>query len=104
MRHWIGVIVIALALSTTAWAQGGKASTLTDLAKQGPDRERILYDGAKKRGQASLVHLVSAAQPHCEGILKPIFGVTIDIYRAAGDKSRPAGRGTSCETLPRRFD
>ncbi|HMF48217.1 MAG TPA: extracellular solute-binding protein [Candidatus Saccharimonadales bacterium] len=86
MRHWIGVIVIALALSTTAWAQGGKASTLTDLAKyKGPDRERILYDGAKKEGK--LVWYTSLV-PH--NLIAKVFqakypGVTIDIYRAAGN-------------------
>ncbi len=86
MKYWVGVIVIALVTSASAWGQGSKPSTLPDLAKyRGPDRERILYDGAKKEGK--LVWYTSLV-PH--NLIAKVFqakypGVTVDIYRAAGN-------------------
>jgi len=86
MKYWIGVFVFALALTTTAWAQGSKTSSLSDLAKyKGPDRERILYEGAKKEGK--LVWYTSLV-PH--KLIAKFFqakypGVVVDVYRAAGN-------------------
>lgn len=86
MNHWIGIVVIALAVSTNAWAQGSKSSTLIDLAKyKGPDRERILHEGAKKEGK--LVWYTSLV-PH--KLIAKVFqakypGVVVDVYRAAGN-------------------
>jgi iron(III) transport system substrate-binding protein len=86
MKHWIGVFVFALALTTTAWAQGSKASSLSDLAKyKGPDRERILYDGAKREGK--LVWYTSLVpHKHIAKVFQAKYpGVVVDVYRAAGN-------------------
>lgn len=78
-------LLAAAGIAVEAWAQGAKPNTLADLAKyRGADRERILYEGAKKEGKfiwyTSLV-------PHKE--IARIFtakypGVSVDIYRSDG--------------------
>ena len=86
MKHSIGVVVFALALTTSAWAQGIKPTTLSDLAKyKGPDRERILYEGAKKEGK--LLWYTSLVP---NKLIAKVFqakypGVVVDVYRAAGN-------------------
>jgi iron(III) transport system substrate-binding protein len=85
-RLMISVLIVGfVAASASAWAQGAKPTTLAELAKyRGADRERILYDGAKKEGK--FVWYTSLV-PHRE--IGKIFmakypGVSIDIYRADG--------------------
>lgn len=85
MKYLIGVVALVLAISGSAWGQSPRPSTLAELAKYtGADRERILYDGAKKEGK--LVWYTSLV-PHKE--IAKIFearhpGVTVEIYRADG--------------------
>ena len=72
-------------LGTHAMAQGAKPTALADLAKyRGADRERLLYDGAKKEGK--FVWYTSLV-PHKE-IAKTFTakypGVSVDIYRSDG--------------------
>ena len=85
-RLMIGFCVLALLSSAAnSWAQTAKPTTLAELAKyRGADRERILYDGAKKEGK--FVWYTSLV-PHRE--IGKVFmskypGVSIDIYRADG--------------------
>ena len=79
----IGLLLVGVAVD--ALAQGSKPTTLAALAKyRGADREKILYDGAKKEG--SFVWYTSLV-PHKE--IGKVFmtkypGVSIDIYRADG--------------------
>jgi iron(III) transport system substrate-binding protein len=86
MKHWIGVVGLILAATTSAWAQGIKPTTLSDLAKyKGPDRERILYEGAKKEGK--LLWYTSLVP---NKLIAKVFqakypGVAVDVYRAAGN-------------------
>jgi hypothetical protein len=50
-RLGINVLVYAILLGN-AWAQTPSLRTAADLAKYtGADRERVLYDGAKKEGK-----------------------------------------------------
>jgi iron(III) transport system substrate-binding protein len=77
---------LILAATTSAWAQGIKPTTLSDLAKyKGPDRERILYEGAKKEGK--LLWYTSLVP---NKLIAKVFqakypGVAVDVYRAAGN-------------------
>lgn len=79
------VALLIIGPAVDAWAQGAKPVTLADLAKyRGADRERILYEGAKKEG--NFVWYTSLV-PHKE--ISKVFmtkypGVSIDIYRADG--------------------
>ena len=44
--------ILALSLVSTAWAQSGKPTSLAQLAAYNkPDREKVLYDGAKVEGK-----------------------------------------------------
>ena len=77
--------LVLVTASTQVWAQAAKPATLSALAKyRGADRERLLYEGAKKEG--NFVWYTSLV-PHKE--IGKVFmtkypGVSIDIYRAAG--------------------
>jgi ABC-type Fe3+ transport system substrate-binding protein len=68
-----------------AWGQSAKPTSLADLAKyMAADRERILYDGAKKEGK---IVWYTSLVPHKE--IARVFeakypGVTIETYRADG--------------------
>ena len=86
MRYLFAAILASLALPLTAMAQSGQPTTLSDLAKyKGADRERILYEGAKK--EASLLWYTSLVP---NKLIAKIFatkypGVTVNVYRAAGN-------------------
>ncbi len=78
-------LLLLVSFAIDAWAQRVKPTTLAALARyRGADRERILYEGAKKEG--SFVWYTSLV-PHKE--IGKVFmtkypGVSIDIYRADG--------------------
>jgi len=79
------VLFFILATAGGAWAQRSKPSTLAELAKyKGPDRERLLYEGAKKEGK--LVWYTSLVpHNHIAKVFQARYpGVAVDIYRAAG--------------------
>lgn len=85
MKYRIVAVAIFLSLTGGASAQGNKPKTIAELAKYGgPDRERVLYEGAKKEGK--LVWYTSLV-PH--KYIAKVFqakypGVAVDVYRAAG--------------------
>jgi iron(III) transport system substrate-binding protein len=85
MRILLSLVILVTGLSGTSWAQGVKPVALADLAKYtGTDREKVLYDGAKREGK--LVWYTSLV-PHKE-IAKTFQakypGVGVDIYRSDG--------------------
>jgi iron(III) transport system substrate-binding protein len=85
MRVVLSVLLVFFAASTTL-AQGSTPSTLAELVKyQGADRERILYEGAKKEGK--LVWYTSLVpHKHIAKIFEAKYpGVAVSIYRAAGN-------------------
>ncbi|HET9884749.1 MAG TPA: substrate-binding domain-containing protein, partial [Candidatus Binatia bacterium] len=86
MRFSIMVVAFVLALLPNAWAQGSKPSTLSDLAKyNGADRERILYEGAKKEGKL-LWYTSLVPNKHIAKVFQAKYpGITVDVYRAAGN-------------------
>ena len=85
MKSLLAIVLLISIAYVNAWAQGVKPTTITDLAKYtGADRERILYEGAKKEGK--LVWYTSLV-PYKE--IAKVFaakypGITVDIYRATG--------------------
>jgi len=68
-----------------AWAQSPKPATLPDLAKYtGADRDRVLYDGAKKEGKF-LWYTSLIANKEIVKIFEAKYpGVTVETYRASG--------------------
>ena len=52
MKTWIAAILVSASLGGNAWAQSPRPQTAADLGKYlGADRERLLYEGAKKEGK-----------------------------------------------------
>ncbi len=85
MRYLMLAVALCLAVSASAAAQGSKPTTLSDLAKyKGADRERILYEGAKKEGK--LVWYTSLVpHKHIAKVFQAKYpGIAVDVYRAAG--------------------
>ena len=89
VKNILAALLLVSSGFSSVWAQGVKPSTLADLAKYtGVDRERVLYEGAKKEGK--LVWYASLV-PHKE-IAKAFSskypGISVDIYRATGSTLR----------------
>ena len=50
MKTWIAAILVSVSLGGSAWGQSPRPQTAADLGKYlGADRERLLYEGAKKK-------------------------------------------------------
>ena len=84
MKYLIAILFVLL-LVPSVGAQGSKPQALSELAKYtGADRERILYDGAKKEGK--LVWYTSLVpHKHIAKVFETKYpGISVDIYRAAG--------------------
>jgi len=72
-------------LGANALAQGTKPSTLADLAKyRGADRERLLYDGAKKEGKFVWYTSLVPHKEIAKNFTAKYPGVSVDIYRSDG--------------------
>jgi hypothetical protein len=63
MKRWfVAILLVSMALGN-GWCQSEPPKTAADLAKYlGTDRERILYDGAKKEGKLVIYASASAQQ------------------------------------------
>ncbi|MBI2090680.1 MAG: extracellular solute-binding protein [Deltaproteobacteria bacterium] len=83
MKALLTAVIFAVSILGSAWGQTAKPTTLADLAKYtGPDRERILYDGARREGK---VVWYTSLVPYKE--IGKFFeskypGVTVETYRA----------------------
>ena len=78
-------MIFLTALLGDAWGQSAKPTTLAELAKYtGPDRERLLYEGAKKEGKF-LWYTSLIANKEIVKIFEAKYpGVTVETYRASG--------------------
>jgi iron(III) transport system substrate-binding protein len=86
MKYLWTILFVLLATPASTWAQASKPTTLAELAKyKGADRERILYEGAKKEGK--LVWYTSLVpNKHIAKLFEAKYpGVTVNVYRAAGN-------------------
>ena len=77
--------VFLLSFLGSAWSQGAKPTLPGDLAKYtGSDRERLLYEGAKKEGKF-LWYTSLIANKEIVKIFEAKYpGVTVETYRASG--------------------
>ena len=89
MKYLITVVALILALSVSAWAQGGKPTTLAELAKyKGADRERMLYEGAKKEGKLTW-YTSLVPNKHIAKVFQAKFpGVAVDMRPFSAGLSR----------------
>ena len=86
VRHsFVSAVVFLSSLLGSAWAQSPKVPTLADLAKYtGPDRGRLLYDGAKKEGKFLWYTSLIANKEIVKIFESKYPGVTVETYRASG--------------------
>lgn len=84
MKFSISAVALGLVFTASAWAQG-KPSTLAELAKYtGADRERLLYEGAKKEGKLQW-YTSLVPHKHIAKVFQAKYpGIAVEVYRAAG--------------------
>jgi iron(III) transport system substrate-binding protein len=86
MKISIPVVGMILSIALNVSAQSGKPITLTELAKyRSADRERVLYEGAKKEGKLTW-YTSLVPNKHIAKVFQTKYpGVRVDVYRAAGN-------------------
>src|SRR4051794_18255569 len=84
-RHAFAAALLVSTLLGSASAQAPRPTTLAELAKYtGSDRERLLYDGAKKEGKFLWYTSLIANKEIAKIFESKYPGVTIETYRASG--------------------
>jgi iron(III) transport system substrate-binding protein len=82
---FFGAMIFLSTLLGSAWGQSAKPTTLADLAKYtGPDRGRLLYEGAKKEGKFLWYTSLIANKEIVKIFESKYPGVTVETYRASG--------------------
>jgi iron(III) transport system substrate-binding protein len=83
MRTLLIAIFIIGALLESAWCQSPQPKTAADLAKYaGADRERLLFEGAKKEGKVVWYTSLSAYKEVSKAFESKYPGVTVELFRA----------------------
>ena len=83
-KFFVAMIFLSTLLGN-AWSQSTKPTTLADLARYtGSDRERLLYDGAKKEGKFLWYTSLIANKEIVKIFESKYPGVTVETYRASG--------------------
>jgi iron(III) transport system substrate-binding protein len=83
-------MVFLLSLFGIARGQSAKPATLADLAKYtGADRERLLYEGAKKEGKFSWYTSLIANKEIAKIFEAKYPGITVETFRASGIQLAP---------------
>ena len=83
MRAISIIILMIQILSSDAGGQGGPPKTAAELAKyMGADRERVLYEGAKKEGKVVWYTSLTVYKEVAKFFEARYPGVTVEVYRA----------------------
>src|SRR4030095_16606298 len=83
MQILILAIFIIQTLSTSLWGQTSPPKTAGELAKYlGADRERLLYEGAKKEGKVVWYTSLTIYKEMAKAFEGKYPGVTVEVYRA----------------------
>jgi iron(III) transport system substrate-binding protein len=78
-------VIIFASLISNAWGQTSRPTTLADLAKYaGADRERILYEGAKKETKIVWYTSIVASKEIAKFFVAKYPGIAIDVYHSSG--------------------
>ncbi len=84
MKPFIIAMLISASLSENAWCQTPAPKTASDLAKYtGTDRERLLFEGAKKEGKVVWYTSLTIYKEISKFFESKYPGVTVEPYRAA---------------------
>ncbi|MGZ9271665.1 MAG: ABC transporter substrate-binding protein [Candidatus Binatia bacterium] len=86
MNFSIPLVGVILSIALNVSAQSGKPITLTELAKyRSADRERVLYEGAKKEGKLTWYTSLVPNKQITKVFQTKYPGVRVDVYRGAGN-------------------
>jgi iron(III) transport system substrate-binding protein len=83
MRTLLIAIIMLAGLLESAWCQTLRPATSADLAKYlGADRERLLFEGAKREGKVVWYTSLSAYKEVAKSFESKYPGVTVELFRA----------------------
>ena len=83
MKTSMLVILISAGLLGTAWCQTSQPKTAAELAKYlGSDRERLLYEGAKKEGKIVWYTSLTVYKEMAKFFEAKYPGISVELYRA----------------------
>jgi iron(III) transport system substrate-binding protein len=83
MKTSMLAVLISASLLGSAWCQSSQPKTATELAKYlGPDRERLLYEGAKKEGKIVWYTSLTVYKEMAKFFEAKYPGVSVELYRA----------------------
>jgi len=88
MKFWLCLLIVMLSWPPSSWAQGAKPLTLADLAAYNkPDREKVLYEGAKKEGKLMwYTSLTGGPNQEAPKVFEAKYpGVKLEVYRGNSD-------------------
>ena len=87
MKFFVSTLLVALSWQTLVWAQG-KPATIADLAAYNkPDREQVLYEGAKKEGKLMwYTSLTGGPNTDAPKVFEAKYpGIKMEVYRGDSD-------------------
>jgi iron(III) transport system substrate-binding protein len=83
MKTLVAAILVSVSLGGIAWGQSPRPQTAADLGKYlGADRERLLYEGAKKEGKLVWYTSLTPYKEIAKTFESRYPGVTVEPYRA----------------------
>ena len=83
MKMSMLAILISASLLASAWCQTAQPKTAAELAKYlGPDRERLLYEGAKKEGKIVWYTSLTVYKEMAKFFEAKYPGISVELYRA----------------------
>jgi iron(III) transport system substrate-binding protein len=83
MKTFVATILIFVGLAGSAWGQSARPQSAADLAKySGADRERLLYEGAKKEGKLVWYTSLTPYKEIAKNFETRYPGVIVEPYRA----------------------
>jgi iron(III) transport system substrate-binding protein len=88
MRIFAFVLLVAVSSASSSWAQMGKPMSTAELAAYNkPDREKILYEGAKKEGKLMwYTSLTGGPNTEAPKVFEAKYpGVALEVYRGDSD-------------------
>src|SRR6516162_7414970 len=88
MKLLVSTLLVLLSWQSIAGAQAGKSAPLADLAAYNkPDREKVLYDGAKKEGKLMwYTSLTGGPNIEAPKVFEAKYrGVKMEVYRGDSD-------------------
>ena len=87
MKLFVFTLIVALSWQPKVWAQGKPATTADLAAYSKPDREQVLYEGAKKEGKLMwYTSLTGGPNTEAPKVFEAKYpGVKLEVYRGDSD-------------------